>query len=75
MLRQRLLDRRIAHLLAARPELFAALAPALRARLLAHLAAQGAHHGQHASVIELAGLEDFLAELRELGLCAPERPA
>jgi hypothetical protein len=72
-LRERLLARRIAHLELARPALFGAMAPALRARLLGHLAAQGAHRGEHASVIELAGLEDFLAELRDLGLRARER--
>jgi hypothetical protein len=73
-LRERLLDRRMAHLQAARPELFDALAPALRSRLLAHVAAQAAHRGEHASVVELAGLEDFLTELAEHGLRASERP-
>lgn len=74
-LRRRLLARRIAHLQAARPQLFAALDPALRTLLLEHLAAQGAHRRQHASVVELAGLEDFFAELCELGLAEPESPA
>lgn len=67
-LRERLLARRCAHIQAARPDLFAAMEPTLRDRLLAHLAAQGAHRGTHATVIELAGLEDFLAELRDIGL-------
>jgi hypothetical protein len=67
-LRERLLARRRAHLQAARPDLFAAMEPTLRDRLLAHIAAQGAHRGSQATVIELAGLEDFLAELRDLGL-------
>jgi hypothetical protein len=67
-LRERLLARRCAHIQAARPGLFAAMEPMLRDRLLAHLAAQGAHRGTHATVIELAGLEDFLAELRDIGL-------
>lgn len=64
-LRERLLARRGAQLQVARPELFAEMAPALRERLLAHIAARGAHHGHHPSVLELAGLEDFLSELRE----------
>jgi hypothetical protein len=67
-LRERLLARRRAHLHAARPDLFAAMEPTLRDRLLAHIAAQGAHRGSQATVIELAGLEDFLAELRDIGL-------
>jgi hypothetical protein len=71
-LRERLLARRSAQLRAARPELFDAMAPELRDRLLAHVAAQGAHRGQHPSVLELAGLEDFLAELRELSLAREE---
>ena len=67
-LRERLLARRGAQLQAARPALFDGMAPrpartAARAR-----AAQSAHRGIHASVLELAGLEDFLGELRELGL-------
>src|SRR5215207_7896644 len=67
-LRERLLARRGAQLQAARPALFDGMAPELRERLLAHVAAQGAHRGSIASALELAGLEDFLAELRELGL-------
>ena len=67
-LRERLLARRGAQLRAARPALFDGMAPELRERLLAHAAAQSAHRGIHASVLELAGLEDFLGELRELGL-------
>jgi hypothetical protein len=67
-LRERLLARRGAQLRASRPALFDAMAPQLRERLLAHVAAQGAHRGSLATVLELAGLEDFLAELRELGL-------
>jgi len=72
-LRERLLARRGARLQAARPDLFAAMAPTLRDRLIAHIAAPGAHRGQHATVLELAGLEDFFGELRELGLCGGER--
>jgi hypothetical protein len=67
-LREQLLARRGAQLQAARPALFDAMAPRLRVRLLAHVAAQGAHRGSPASALELAGLEDFLAELHELGL-------
>jgi hypothetical protein len=67
-LRERLLARRGAQLQAARPALFEHMAPELRDRLLAHVAAQGAHRGSHPSMLDLAGLEDFLAELRELGL-------
>jgi hypothetical protein len=67
-LRERLLARRGAQLRASRPALFEDMAPELRDRLLAHLAAQGAHRGFPAGVLNLAGLEDFLAELRELGL-------
>ena len=67
-LRERLLARRGAQLRAARPALFEDMAPELRDRLLAHVAAHGAHRGYPASVLNLAGLEDFLTELRELGL-------
>lgn len=67
-LRRQLLARRGAHLRAARPDLFTGMAPELRERLLAHVAAQGAHRGQHPAVFELAGLEDFLGELRDFGL-------
>lgn len=67
-LRERLLVHRGAQLRAARPALFDRMAPELRHRLLAHVAVQGAHCGRHPSVLELAGLEDFLAELREIGL-------
>ena len=67
-LRERLLARRGAQLQAARPALFDGMAPELHARLVAHVAAQSAHRGQHATVLDLAGLEDFLAELRELGM-------
>jgi hypothetical protein len=67
-LRERLLARRGAQLRAARPALFEGMAPDMRARLLAHVAAQSAHRGRPASVFDLCGLEDFLAELRELGL-------
>jgi hypothetical protein len=67
-LRRHLLARRGAHLRAARPDLFTGMAPDLRDRLLAHVAAQGAHRGRHPTVFELAGLEDFLAELRDFGL-------
>ena len=66
-LRERLLAHRGAQLQAARPALFEGLAPELRESLLAHVAAQSAHQGVPASVLDLAGLEDFLAELRELG--------
>jgi hypothetical protein len=44
------------------------MAPEMRARLLGHIAAQSAHRGRPPSVLDLCGLEDFLAELRELGL-------
>ena len=67
-LRERLLARRGAQLRAARPALFENLTPELRDRLITHAAAQGAHRGSPPSVLQLAGLEDFLAELRELGL-------
>jgi hypothetical protein len=67
-LRERLLAYRGAQLEAARPALFEHMAPELRQRLLAHVAAQGAHRGSHPSALELAGLEDFLSELRDLGL-------
>jgi hypothetical protein len=67
-LRERLLARRGAQLRAARPALFDGMAPDVRERLLGHVAAQGAHRGIHPSALEIAGLEDFLAELRELGL-------
>jgi hypothetical protein len=67
-LRERLLARRGAQLQAARPALFDGMAPEMRARLLEHIAAQSAHRGRSASVLDLCGLEDFLAELRELGL-------
>jgi len=72
-LRERLLARRGAQVQAARRDLFAAMAPTQRDRLVAHSAAQGAHRGQHATVLELAGLEDFFGELRELGLCGGAR--
>jgi hypothetical protein len=67
-LRERLLAYRGAQLQAARPALFDGMDTQLRGRLLAHIAAQGAHRGSHPSALELAGLEDFLAELRDLGL-------
>jgi hypothetical protein len=67
-LRERLLARRGAQLRAARPALFEDMSPELRDRLLAHVAAQGAHRGSPPSALDLAGLDDFLAELREHGL-------
>jgi hypothetical protein len=70
-LRERLLARRGAQLRAARPALFEHMAPELRDRLLGHAAAQSAHRGYPAGMLHLAGLEDFLAELRELGLAEP----
>lgn len=66
-LRERLLAHRGAQLQAARPALLDHMAPEVRDRLLAHVAARGAHRGSHPSVLELVGLEDFLAELREIG--------
>jgi hypothetical protein len=72
-LREQLLARRIAQLRRARPLLFAAMTPENRERLLAHLAAESAHRGQHASVF--AGLEDFLGELRDIGIGEQESPA
>jgi hypothetical protein len=68
LLRERLLAYRGAQLQAARPALFEHIAPELRERLVSHVAAQGAHRGIHPSLLDLAGLEDFLCELRELGL-------
>src|SRR3954468_20675245 len=65
-LRERLLARRGAQLRAAYPDLFDELDPELCEQLLAHVAAQSAHHGRHSTVFELAGLEDFFAELRDL---------
>jgi hypothetical protein len=65
-LRDRLLERRGQQLQAARPALFEGMDPASRARLVAHVAAQSAHRGQHPSVLDLAGLEDFLEDLRDL---------
>ena len=67
-LRERLLERRGARLQAARPALFEGMQPDVRTRLLFHLAARSAHNGQPAAVLDIAGLEDFLSELRELGL-------
>ena len=67
-LRERLLARRGAQLQAARPALFDGMAPELRDRLLAHVAAQSAQRGHHPTVLDLVGLEDFLAELREIGM-------
>ena len=67
-LRKRLLAQRGAQLRAARPALFDGMAPELSERLLEHIAARSAHDGFPASAFHLPGLEDFVAELRDLRL-------
>lgn len=62
-LRERLLERDSAYLHARHPVLFDALAPAIRDRLLHHMAAQ-----RNRRRVPEAGLEDLLSELHELGL-------
>jgi hypothetical protein len=74
VLREQLLARRGARLQAAYRELFDALSPSVRARLLAHVAARGADRGVPDHVFDVAGLEDFLEELRDLGLAAWRSP-
>ncbi len=69
-LREQLLARRGAQLHAAHRAMFDALSPAVRNRLLAHMAARTAQQGQPAHVFDEFGLEDFLAELNDLGLTA-----
>jgi hypothetical protein len=70
VLREQLLARRGRRLHAAHRPVFDALSPALRERLLAHVAASSADQRQPAHVFSEHGLEDFLAELLELGLFA-----
>jgi hypothetical protein len=65
-LRERLIARSSARLQAARPQLFQYMPREARERLLSHIAAHNANLHQHPSVLELAGLEDFLLELHEL---------
>lgn len=67
-LREQLLGRRRARLHAAHRALFDVLPPAFRERLLTHMAAQTAQRGRTAHVFDEHGLEDFLAELHDLGL-------
>ena len=65
-LRETLLARRAARVQAQDPDFFSELSAPVRGRLLSHIAAQRdpLEHG----VDCLAGLEDFLADLVELGL-------
>jgi hypothetical protein len=65
-LREQLIARSSARLHAARPQLFRHMPVEARARLLAHIAAHNAHLCQHPTVLELAGLEDYLLELYEI---------
>lgn len=67
-LRERLLARRAAHLRARHPVLLEALAPATRDRLVIHMAARTAADCDDRAALSLAGLDDFLSELQELGL-------
>ena len=67
-LRERLLERRGAPQQPPRPARGDGMQPDVRRRLLFHLAARSAHDGESAAVLDIAGLEDFLSELRELGL-------
>lgn len=66
-LREALLSRRGEHLRASHPTLFDMLTPSVRDELLAHIAAQ-----PREDVSMFAGLDDFLSELRELGLTRGE---
>lgn len=69
-LREKLIARRGARVRARDPQLFDELAPAMRRRLLEHIAAQpnplnrGAEH--------MVGLEDFLNDLADLGIVPDE---
>lgn len=69
-LRERLLERRGARLRAQHRIMLDQLSPAVCERLVAHMAANSADRGRPAGLLDLAGLEDFFAELRELGLSA-----
>jgi hypothetical protein len=67
-LREQLLARRGERLRAEHWPLLDSLSRELRERLLAHVAASTADLGQPGHVFSEHGLEDFLAELRDLGL-------
>jgi hypothetical protein len=67
-LREQLIARRGERLRAAHRPLLDALSRELRDRLLAHVAARTADCGQPAHVFSEHGLEDFLAELRDVAL-------
>jgi hypothetical protein len=69
-LRETLLARRGARVRARDPELFDELPPRMRRRLLTHIAAQPARGSE--GLRRLVGLEDFFADMAELGLVPAE---
>src|SRR5689334_20173490 len=70
VLRDRLLDRRRAHVRARHADVLDGLSPGHRERLIAHLVA----HGEQGPAAGLDALDDFLDELRDLGLTGFEVP-
>ena len=67
-LRERLLDRRGAYVRARHHSLLAALTPTNGDRLVAHIVAHTADRRESRTVLDIAGLDDFLGELKELRL-------
>lgn len=67
-LREQLLARRAARLRARHRVLLDALTPGLRERLVTHMAARNADRHDDRAVLDMAGLDDFLCELKELSL-------
>ena len=66
-LRARRLEARAARIRDAHPDLFGPMTPAVRRRMLAHLAAHASERRYRGGQLDLAALEDFFGEALDIG--------